>query len=87
MKAPEAEGIKSLLQLAVSEEAVSTAASGDRMDVEDATPPAVSQRALREQSVPEEDEEVQRKVVSQKQKGDQSQLEAIEVGKDKLLQS
>ncbi|KAL5110853.1 Monocarboxylate transporter 3 [Taenia crassiceps] len=108
MKASEAEGIKSLLQLAASEEAVSTAASGDRMGVEDATPPVVSQRDLRDQPVPEEDEDedededeeeekkkkkkeeevgAQRKVVLQKRRSDQAQPEAMEVGKDKLLQS
>ncbi|VDM21307.1 unnamed protein product [Hydatigera taeniaeformis] len=94
MKASEAEGIKSLLQLAASEEAVSATASGDRMGVDGATPPIVSQRDLRvppvlkeEVEEEEEEEKLQGKMVLQKRTSEQLQPETLEAGKDKPLQS
>ncbi|EUB61997.1 Monocarboxylate transporter [Echinococcus granulosus] len=95
MKASEAEGIKSLLQLAASENAAVVSAGamagGDKTSLDGATPPIVSQRDLRDQPVLEEDEEeeeeAQGKVALQKSKSDQSQPNVAEVVKDKTPQS
>ncbi|CDS42798.1 Major facilitator superfamily locus tagral substrate transporter [Echinococcus multilocularis] len=95
MKASEAEGIKSLLQLAASENAAAVSAGamagGDKTSLDGATPPIVSQRDLRDQPVLEEDEEeeeeAQGKVALQKSKSDQSQPNVAEVAKDKTPQS